>query len=499
MKSKMRLWLSLFGFLVSAITQFSIASETRLPNILIIMADDQSPFDLRVYNPDSELETPVIDRLAAEGMVIDGAYHMGSFSGAVCLPSRYMIMSGRSLWRLPIAPEGARNCPENLDQQTIPAIFNRAGYATMRTCKVGNSYEAANRLFSVRAEATRRGDTPETGSSWHADQVLEYLNRRQETADQRPFLIYLGFSHPHDPRDGRPELLAKYGATNHSDEVSPPSLQPKHPKLPINYLLEHPFDMTHADVRDEVAVSGVWHRRDEATVRNEIGRQFACSEDIDRQSGRVLDRLRAMGELDNTLILYTADHGMAIGRHGLMGKQNLYQHTWRVPLIVSGPGIPAGSRAEGNIYLMDLLATLCDYAAIEPPASNEGLSFRSVLEGKISTIRDCMYGVYSGGSKPGIRSVKHGPWKLIRYEAPDRGISRWQLFHLENNPHELLEEHRLLSGQPLDQSTPADTSININGGKTSERLHLMQSMLIEQMQFWNDPHLPDYLEFPPDH
>ena len=72
--------------------------EKPRPNSLFVLVDDQSPFDLMIYNPRSELETPTLDRLAAEGMVIDGAYHMGTFSGAVCTPSRHMIMSGRTVW-----------------------------------------------------------------------------------------------------------------------------------------------------------------------------------------------------------------------------------------------------------------------------------------------------------------------------------------------------------------------------------------------------------------
>ena len=128
--------------------------------------------------------------------------------------------------------------------------------------------------------------------------------------------------------------------------------------LPKNYLPAHPFDNTHLHVRDEIKVKGVWKNRDEATIRNELGREFACSENIDIQVGRVLEKLKAMGELDNTYIVYTADHGMAIGRHGLQGKQNLYEHTWRVPLIVKGPGIKAGSRSLGNVYLLDVLSTL---------------------------------------------------------------------------------------------------------------------------------------------
>ena len=72
----------------------------KRPNILFIIADDQSPFDLKVYNPRSQLQTPNIDRLAAKGMVFDGAHHMGSWVGGVCTASRHMIMSGRTLWHL---------------------------------------------------------------------------------------------------------------------------------------------------------------------------------------------------------------------------------------------------------------------------------------------------------------------------------------------------------------------------------------------------------------
>ena len=95
--------------------------------------------------------------------------------------------------------------------------------------------------------------------------------------------------------------------------------------------------------------------RTEATVRNELGRDYACIENIDDQVGLAIEKLKAMGELENTYVIYTADHGIAVGRHGLMGKQNLYEHSWRVPFIVSGPGIKAGTRAKGNHYLLEIL------------------------------------------------------------------------------------------------------------------------------------------------
>ena len=187
-------------------------------------------------------------------------------------------------------------------------------------------------------------------------------------------------------------------------------------------------------MRDEVAVSGVWENRDERTIRNELGREFACSENIDIQIGRVLEKLQAMGELENTYIVYTADHGIAIGRHGLQGKQNLYEHTWRVPFIVKGPGIQAGSRVKGNIYLLDVLATLCDLTGVQAPETNEGVSFKSVLEGKRQTVRDVLYGVYCGGTKPGMRCVKQGDWKLIQYDVLDRSGPRDPTFQSCRKP-----------------------------------------------------------------
>jgi len=466
------------------------AAETKRPNMLFILVDDQSPLDLKCYNPQSPLESPNIDRLAREGMVFDGAYHMGSFSGAVCTPSRHMIMSGRTVWHLPIAPRAMQKglCPPNLEQQTIPAVFNRAGYSTMRTCKQGNSYEAANKLFTVRHDATKRGGTPETGSAWHGDRVMDYLARRESTRDANPFLIYFGFSHPHDERDGTPELLAKYGAVNHTDQSAPPPAHPQQPKLPPNYLPAHPFHHGHPRLRDEVAVSGVWERRDERTIRNELGREFACSENIDIQIGRVLAKLEAMGELENTYVIYTADHGMAIGRHGLQGKQNLYQHTWRVPFLARGPGIKPGSRVEGNIYLLDVLATLCDLAGIAAPETSEGLSFKPVLTGQKSTVRDVLYGVYNGGTKPGMRSVKQGDWKLIKYDVMNGAVRETQLFHLAENPHEFLAEHQDASVTALTGATPAKHQVNLaadprHAGKLAE----MEALLLAEMRRLDDP------------
>lgn len=487
----------------SAQADAASGASAERPNIIFIIADDQSPFDLKVYDPSSPLETPQIDRLAAQGMVIENAYHMGAWAPGVCTPSRHMIMSGRTLWHVP-DKKGQKNrrnpnigtplVPSDLADFTLGKMFKNAGYDTMRTCKGGNSYMEANQHFDVRHDASKRGDTDASGSGWHSARVLDFLEARESAGDKDPFMIYFGFSHPHDTRDGKPELLAKYGAINHVDKKkSPPNPDDLNlqllPKLPPAYLPKHPFDNSDLNSRDEKQASGVWENRDEWTIRNELGREYACSENIDIQIGKVLGKLEEMGELDNTYIFYTSDHGIAIGRHGLQGKQNLYEHTWRVPFIVKGPGIKPG-RATGNIYLYDVLATLLDLANIPAPKTNEGHSFKSVLEGKKPAIREVLYGAYSGAKKPGIRSVRKGDWKLIRYYSPQSGIDETQLFNLAENPHELIAQHHDSRIVELTGYKPKHEETNLaDDPKYVSKRKELEALLLQQQKSHDDPFL----------
>ncbi len=477
------------------------SADDKRPNVLFILTDDQAPYSLGAYG-NQVCQTPNLDQLAARGMRIDQAYHMGANKGAVCTPSRHMIMSGRTLWHLPTASrrstvlesmgkpvnesDKVNHVPDNLASNTIGAVFNRAGYETMRTCKRGNSYPQANAQFTTVADKSNRGGK-EGNSSWHADQVLDFFKKREAGASEKPFMVYFGFSHPHDPRYGDEPLLAKYAAVNRLPEDA--EVNPSAPALPINYLPKHPFNHGHMNLRDEVSVQGVGTRRDEATIRNEKGREYACIENIDRQIGRVLEHLKNNGQLDNTYVIFTSDHGIAIGRHGLMGKQSLYEHSWRVPYLVAGPGIAPGSSATGNIYLLDTLATICDLAGIDPPDTNEGKSFKSVLMGQQDKVRDVLYGAYCGGQRPGIRCVRKGDWKLIRYENSDGAVKVTQLFNLRENPFELLPQHHDPAVIALTGNTPKANQTNLADAKEyAEKRTEMEALLLSEMQRLNDPY-----------
>ncbi|MCG8308744.1 MAG: sulfatase-like hydrolase/transferase [Cytophagales bacterium] len=477
-----------------------VAQElNRRPNILFIIADDQDASTLDAYG-DKICDTPNLDKLSKEGITFTAAHHMGSWSGAVCTPSRTMIMTGRNVWRTKGLP--TRTKPDeymhepakhfaNLTTEdpafySMPALLKRAGYETFRTCKWGNSYDGANRLFEQRFDKTCRSAEDEAGSKWHADHVIDYLQHRIENPGDKPFLIYLGFSHPHDARHGKPELLKKYGAI---DPGPPETVNVRTPKLPVNWLPEHPFFHGHPKLRDEYRVQGVMEKRDEATVRNEKGKEFACIENIDIQVGRVLKKLKETGELENTYIFFTSDHGIAVGKHGLMGKQNLYEHSWQVPFLAKGPGIKKGSKARGNIYLMDVLPTMCDLAGIRKPRTADGYSFRPVLEGKKDQIRDVLYGVYCGGTKPGMRCVKQGNWKLIKYDMMDGQVRETQLFNLKKNPDELLREHRNPEVIALTGNKPNKKQVNLaDDPKYAKKLKEMESLLLREMTGVNDPY-----------
>lgn len=473
------------------------------PNFLFIIADDMDTYAVNAYRETEPVEmdaqgnpypidTPNLDRLAEEGMLFHQARLMGADSAAVCRPSRTTIMTGRSTWEQ-FAPAAS----------TFPGIFNRGErsgadpvpYATYRTCKDGNSYNVANAEFTVVNDATKRGNTDGNGSEWHADRGVEYLEdwAQNHQNEGKPFFIYLGFSHPHDRRNARedPDLTGRYGCINTSDPGGI-VLNTDAPPLPANHLSctpatfpAHPFDNGDLDVRDEVRVRGVGQYRTEAVIRNEIGRNFACVDWMDQQMGRVIDRLEdPNGDGDtsdsvvgNTYVVFTSDHGIAIGRHGLQGKQNLYEHTWRVPYIVRGPGIAAGSETDAMIYLHETFPTFCDLAGLDIPTTidgNDGQSFRAVLEGAADEHHDAIYGLYAGGDKPGIRAVTDGRFKLIKYDVAGNNTQVTQLFDLQENPFELLPEH----GVPNLADQPAYSMIRQN----------LETKLMEKRILFADPY-----------
>jgi arylsulfatase A-like enzyme len=150
---------------------------------------------------------------------------------------------------------------------------------------------------------------------------------------------------------------------------------------------------------------------------------------LDAQIGRVLDALEASPYARNTIVVFSADSGVARGSHGLIGKQNLYEHSLRVPLIISGPGIPAGQRTDAMCYLFDVLPTLGKLCDVPGPTSSEGIDLSATLRDPTTSARRQLLFAYKNLQ----RAVRDERWKLIRYPL----IDRTQLFDLQADPYEI--------------------------------------------------------------
>lgn len=382
------------------------AAATPPPNILHIHADDHRPDGLHALgNP--VLQTPNLDRLVASGMTFSHCYTMGSMVGAVCQPSRTMLLTGRSWLRIPGGK--AANLPWDVSM-SLPCVMAAAGYQTFHVGKSGNSFKEGIKAFAQCLVMDDHGPELRQGSSErHADAVIRFLDERKRS---QPFYIYLAPPVPHDPRVAAPEFRHRYAA--------------KDLPLPAAFMPLHPFDNGEMTVRDEKLAP--WPRTPQDT-RQQLADYYACITGLDHHVGRIIDKLRQQGLLDQTLIVFSGDNGLSLGEHGLFGKQNLYEFGgMHVPLVIAGPGIPKGT-SGAFVYLMDLFPTLCEFGRARLPAGVEGRSLAPILAGKETAIRDGLYTAYRDCQ----RAIRDERWKLIRYPR----INKTQLFDLQQDPHEL--------------------------------------------------------------
>jgi arylsulfatase A-like enzyme len=378
------------------------ASPTR-PNILLILSDDQRWDTIHALG-NAEIQTPNLDRLVTRGFHFNNAYCMGAMVPAVCLPSRTMLITGRSLWRIPANPR-AKTPPPGVP--LLPTVLSEAGYETFHCGKIGNSCTFANAAFATNIETS--GRTAQSAGE-HAERVLAFLAKRDE---QRPFFIYLAPPVPHDPRLAPDEFVKLY--------------DPQRLSLSKNFLPEHPFDNGELAIRDELLAP---HPRTEAVMRQHLADYYATISHLDSEVGRILAELERRGLTENTVVIYSSDQGLAVGgRHGLMGKQNLYEHV-KPPLIVFGPGVPHG-QSDALVYLFDLFPTICDVAGVPTPAVVEGKSLLGIVQGRQAAVRDWLL----CGYKDCQRMVRDSRWKLIRYNAA--GATHTQLFDLAGDPDEM--------------------------------------------------------------
>lgn len=424
---------------------------TLPPNILLLFTDDQR-FDtigaLWSAGPGRlPIRTPHLDRLAARGTAFTRAHIPGGTTGAVCMPSRAMLHTGRTLFHL---QDVGQEIPA--DHVLLGEHLRRCGYVTFGVGKWHNGPSAYGRSFLDGAEIffggmndhwnvpvcrfdpTGRYDCliskcvePFTGKSLRrercdhvtpgkhsselfADAAIDFLSRHDAA---RPFFAYVSFMAPHDPR----VMPAAYRQAYVDREM----------QLPPNCLPEHPFDYGIRQIRDELLAP---YPRTDDVVREHLADYCAMISHLDTQIGRVLDALDQRGLTDNTLIVMAGDNGLALGQHGLFGKQSLYEHSIRVPLVFAGPGIPQGQRRDQLVYLLDIYPTLCGLCALDVPGSVEGMDLRAAMRDPTGIARPMLYLAY----EKRIRGTSDGDYKLIEYRHA--GQRHVQLFDLQADPWE---------------------------------------------------------------
>ncbi|MAT47750.1 MAG: hypothetical protein CMO35_10025 [Verrucomicrobiaceae bacterium] len=254
------------------------------------------------------------------------------------------------------------------------------------------------------------------GKHWsevQADDAIGFLEEAGKS--KQPFFIYLSFNAPHDPRQAPQEYLDKYPA----EKVA----------IPRNFLPRYPYCDEIANphrLRDENLAPMPRTKRSVQVHRREY---YAIITHMDAQIGRVLDQLDKSGKERETYVVFTADHGLAVGKHGLFGKQNMYDHSVRVPFVVTGPGVKAGATSDAPIYLQDIIPTSLDWAGAETPDHIQFRSLQPHLEGR-GKKREYVYGAYLGVQ----RSITEGGYKLIYY--PKAG-NLLRLYKVSEDPHEL--------------------------------------------------------------
>lgn len=405
-----------------------MAEETTRPNIVFLFADDQRADTVSAHG-NTHIQTPNLDQLAREGFSFHRNYCAGSFSGAVCVASRAMLMTGKHWMNLPTR----RPASVWGDAITLPRLLkSRAGYNPFIIGKWHNGRGTLEQSFSngrsvymggmanhadfqvqdlVNGNLSSKRDAKGFSSTIFADEAVDFIENAKR---DQPFFLYVAFMAPHDPRNP-PE---KYREIYYNDR----------PPLPMNFMPLHPFQNAPQATSGRDEGLAPWPRTREV-ISDQLCEYYGLITHLDEQVGRVLQALDDNGLTDDTIVIYTADHGLAMGSHGLLGKQNIYEQSMRCPLILRGPGVPRGGNSNALTYVHDLYSTICEFAHVEIPESADSKALNPILGGQIEAVRDSLFLPFQDNQ----RAVRNGNMKLHVYPQ----INHELLFDLANDPHEL--------------------------------------------------------------
>lgn len=430
-------------------------SASEKPNVIIIFTDDHrydSVHALGSADGNEGAKTPNLDKIINSGVSFNNAYLQGANTGATSTASRAQLLTGRGVFDIP----NGNGTPWGEEISSFPVAFQNAGYETFITGKSHNGIDASTRGFTTGAKmyglingyyaphfrlsctdfredkkytvddlyyeygnGSKRMPVKEALDSFRGDHSTDVFGRAalnfiENYDEEKPFLMYLAFHAPHDTRNFPEEYRSRYSADNM--------------KLPVNFKEEHPFDNGALYVRDECTAP---FPRTVENTKEQIANYYRMISHVDDYVGKMLEMLREKGIDKNTIIVFSSDSGLALGSHGLFGKQNLYDDGGiRVPMVFSGAGLPAGKRPNDICYSADIFPTLCDLVGIDVPETCTGISQAQAVRGRSPYIRKEGYFAYMDIQ----RAIRDDRYKLIEYCVD--GERYTQLFDLQNDRYE---------------------------------------------------------------
>lgn len=431
----------------------------RPPNIVLTVADDQRGSALGCAGLEAVL-TPNLDRLASRGTRFSCAQHFGSCHGGICAPSRAMLHTGHPYFRLHHSLLGATYPPENEEvcvPKTLGQKLKQSGYATFATGKWHNGVQMFNPSFSSAenvffggmadhlftpvhnfdASGAYSKDAARTASGFSTEvfarSAIDFIHSQKN--HEEPFFCYCAFTAPHDPRTPPDQWRSAYDPR----QVAP---------FPNMDVVEYPgrfaqgvdvlFDPGSLRGRDESLLS---LPRDWAEVQRSIAEYYGMVSHMDEWIGMIHQSVSDIGADEDTIIIHTGDHGLAVGQHGLLGKQNPFQHSLSVPLLMAGPNIPSDTLSNALCYQHDLHPTILEWAG---HSGSDEVYFESLnpLISGTSAGRKTIFNAFQND----LRTIRNERYKLIESNVRDSRSSL--LFDLEQDPWEtvnLIDEPRLRS------------------------------------------------------
>ncbi|KAJ5662558.1 uncharacterized protein N7477_010174 [Penicillium maclennaniae] len=431
----------------------------KKPNILYIMADQMAAPLLSLHDKNSPIKTPNLDRLASEGVVFDSAY----CNAPLCAPSRFVMVSGQLPSKIG-AYDNAADLPA--DVPTYAHYLRREGYHTalagkMHFCGPDQLHGYEQRLTSdiypgdygwsvnwdepeVRLDfyhnmssVMEAGPVVRTNQLDFDEEVIykseQYLYDHVRSRTDQPFCLTVSMTHPHDPYAMTKEFWDMY------EDVDIP--------MPKNGPIPH--DQQDAHSQRVLQCIDLWGKElPEENIKNARRAYYAACTYVDTNIGKLLKVLKNTGLDENTIIVFSGDHGDMLGERGLWYKMTWFENSARVPMLVHAPKRFSPKRVSENVSTMDLLPTFAEMvgAPLIKELPLDGVSLMPYLTGGEGLRTDTVYGEYMGeGTQAPLVMIRRGRWKFI-YSVIDPPM----LFDLVADPE---EQVNLVAGLPIPSTT----------------------------------------------